>query len=224
MNPTLAMNSDDIAQYLEDHPHFFEEHVDLLAAVRLSSPVLGRAVSLQERQMEVLREKIRIQELHLAELLRVAHENDAISGRFLTWTRSLLSARNDVDLPHVLVSGLKLIFDVPYATLRLWKVAPEFAHTWFAAEVAEDARLFATSLEGPFCGPNHDFEVTAWLDEAPDTKSVALLPLRVAADSNAFGLLVLGSSDPARFGADLATDFLSDIGATSSAALGCLLV
>jgi uncharacterized protein YigA (DUF484 family) len=218
------MNPDDIASYLQDHPHFFEQQAELLAAIRLTSPVLGRAVSLQDRPLEVLREKIRVQELHLAELLRVAHDNDAIGERFQRWTRALLAARNDVDLPHVLVSGLKSIFDVPHATLRLWQVAPEFAHTWFAAAVAEDARLFANSLEGPFCGPNHDFEVTAWLaDEAASTQSVALLPLRAPAGGNAFGLLLLGSPDAARFSADMATDFLAEIGATASAALACLL-
>ena len=188
--------------------------------VRLTSPVLGRAVSLQERQMEVLREKIRTQELHLAELLRVAQDNDAIGVRFQDWTRALLQARNDVDLPHVLTSGLQSIFSVPHATLRLWNVAPAFAHTWFAAPVSEDARIFSNSLDAPFCGPNHDFEVCAWLEDATPVQSVALLPLRSEGGSGeTFGLLLLGSPDPARFGSNMATDFLSRIGITASAAL-----
>jgi len=41
--------------------------------------------------------------------------------------------------------------------------------------------------------------------------------------ADTFGLLVLGSSDPQRFAAGMATDFLSEIGATASAALACLL-
>lgn len=223
MSTIHSMNSDDIARYLADNPHFFEEHAELLSAVRLSSPLLGRAVSLQERQMEVLREKIRAQELHLAELLRVAHDNDAIGVRFQDWTRALLLARNDVDLPHVLTSGLQSVFAVPHATLRLWQVALPFAHAWFAAPVSEDARIFANSLDLPFCGPNHDFEVTGWLEDAGAVQSLALLPLRTAAAADTFGLLVLGSPDPERFSADMATDFLSSIGATASAALACLL-
>lgn len=217
------MNSDDVARYLEDNPHFFEEHAELLSAVRLSSPLLGRAVSLQERQMEVLREKIRVQELHLAELLRVAQDNDAIGQRFQDWTRTLLLARNDVDLPHVLCAGLQSIFSVPQATLRLWNVAPAFAHTWFAVPASEDARIFSNSLDTPFCGPNNDFEVAAWLEEAATIQSLALLPLRAEAGAEAFGLLVLGSPDAERFSADMATDFLSRIGVTASAALACLL-
>ncbi|MGB7481980.1 MAG: DUF484 family protein [Burkholderiaceae bacterium] len=218
-----TMNSDDVARYLEDHPQFFEEHAELLSAVRLTSPVLGRAVSLQERQMEVLREKVRAQELHLAELLRVAQDNDAINQRFDDWARELLLARNDVDLPHALTTGLQSIFAVPHATLRLWNVAPSFAHAWFAAPASEDAQLFASSLDAPFCGPNNDFEVAGWLEDAAQVRSLALLPLRGADGGDAFGLLVLGSPDPERFGADMATDFLARIGATASAALACLL-
>lgn len=223
MTPPHTMNSDDIACYLEDNPHFFEQHAELLSAIRLTSPVLGRAVSLQERQMEVLREKIRMQELHLTELLRVAQENDAIGERFQRWTRSLLLARNDVDLPHVLAAGLHSIFAVPQVSLRLWNVAPAFAHTWFAAPASEDARLFANGLEGPFCGPNHDFEVTAWLEDSGSIQSLALLPLRTGDSTDTFGLLVLGAPDPERFSADMATDFLARIGDTASAALTCLL-
>lgn len=223
MSTMHSLNSDDVARYLAENPHFFEEHAELLSGVRLTSPVLGRAVSLQERQMEVLREKIRVQELHLAELLRVAQDNDAIGARFQDWTRALLQARNDVDLPHVLTSGLQSIFSVPHATLRLWNVAPAFAHTWFAAPVSDDARIFSNSLEAPFCGPNHDFEVCAWLEDAASVQSVALLPLRGEGRGDAFGLLLLGSPDPQRFGSDMATDFLSRISVTASAALACLL-
>jgi uncharacterized protein YigA (DUF484 family) len=47
------MNSTDIATYLIQNPDFFEEHAELLSAVKLTSPVMGRTISLQERQMEV---------------------------------------------------------------------------------------------------------------------------------------------------------------------------
>ena len=45
--------------YLANTPGFFERHAELLAAVQLTSPHGQRAVSLQERQMEMLREKIK---------------------------------------------------------------------------------------------------------------------------------------------------------------------
>lgn len=220
---TYQLDSNAVADFLSDNPHFFEEHSELLGRVKLTSPVAGRAVSLQERQMEVLRDKIKTHELRLAELLRIAQENDSITQKFHLWTRSLLLARNDVDMPHTLVNGLQSIFNVPHATLRIWGVAEEFAHTWFSAEVSEDARLFCNGLTTPYCGPNQDFEAATWFDEADAVRSIAMLPLRLPDAPDAFGLLVLGSPDPERFSADMATDFLSKIGDTASAALACLL-
>lgn len=220
---TLSLDSTTVAAFLAQHPTFFQDYPELLTSIRLDTPLGGRTVSLQERQMEVLREKIKVLELRLAELMRMGQENDAISDKMQHWTRSLLLARNDVDLPHVLVSQLQTTFGVPHATLRLWGVADAFSHGWFAAPVSADARIFSDSLHAPFCGPNNDFEVASWLEDSTDVKSLAMLPLRVGAAPAAFGLLVLGSPDPGRFTADLATDFLTRISETSSAALTCLL-
>jgi uncharacterized protein len=217
------LDSNAVADYLSDNPYFFEEHSELLAKVKLTSPLAGRTVSLQERQMEVLREKVRLMELRLSDLMRVAQENDAITQKVLLWTRSLLLARNDVDLPHTLINGLQTIFSVPYATLRIWGVAETYSHTWFAAEVSADAKIFCNGLTAPFCGPNQDFEAASWLDEGATIQSIAMLPLRSDGASDAFGLLVLGSPEPERFSADMATDFLAQIGETASAALNCLL-
>ena len=51
---TATLDSSAVASYLADNPNFFEEHAGLLGQVRLLSPLTGKAVSLQERQMEVL--------------------------------------------------------------------------------------------------------------------------------------------------------------------------
>ncbi|NEX61335.1 DUF484 family protein [Noviherbaspirillum galbum] len=220
---TLQVDSQAIADYLADNPHFFEEHSELLSRIKLTSPLAGRTVSLQERQMEVLREKIKGMEMRLSELMRIGQENDAITDKFQLWTRALLLARNDVDLPHTLVNGLQTIFNVPHATLRLWNVGEAFSHTWFAAAVSEDARLFTNGLTVPYCGTNQEFEAAGWFEDAESVHSVAMLPLRVGAAPEAFGLLVLGSPDPQRFSADMATDFLQKIAQTASAALACLL-
>lgn len=220
---TYQLDSNAVADFLSDNPHFFEEHSELLAKVKLTSPVAGRAVSLQERQMEVLRERIKSHELRLAELLRIAQENDTITQKFFAWTRSLLLARNDVDMPYTLINGLQTIFSVPHATVRIWGVSEEFSHTWFAAEVSEDAKIFCNGLTTPYCGPNQDFEAASWIDDAESLQSIAMLPLRASEAPEAFGLLVLGSPDPHRFTADMATDFLSKIGETASAAMTCLL-
>lgn len=220
---TTSLEPDLIAEYLLDHPHFFEEHAELLSTIKLTSPVMGRAVSLQERQMEILREKIKVQELHMADLMRIAQENGEITNKFQQWTRALLLARNDGDLPRTLVDHLKETFHVPQVTVRLWNLNETHADAWFTQSVSEDAQIFANGLHTPFCGPNKEFETVSWLEDAGSVKSVAILPLRGGASTDAFGLLVLGSSDPNRFTADMGTDFLTRISETASAALACLL-
>ncbi len=220
---TAQPDSDTVARYLAENPEFFEEHAELFGQLKLTSPLGARTVSLQERQMEVLREKIKNLELRFANLVRIAQENEDITSKFHAWVTTLLTARNDVDLPHGLVESLRTVFQVPHATLRLWGAADEYSHTWFSAAVSADVRLFTGSLNTPYCGPNQDFEAANWLEDGAAVQSLALVPLRREDNGETFGLLVMGSPDPQRFTADMATDFLAKIGETSSAALTCLL-
>ena len=53
-----GITEDDIAGYLANTPGFFDRHAALLASVQLTSPHGTRAVSLQERQVDMLRERI----------------------------------------------------------------------------------------------------------------------------------------------------------------------
>ncbi|RJG14720.1 DUF484 family protein [Massilia cavernae] len=216
---TASLDSTAVATFLADNPTFFQEHAGLLGQVKLSSPLTGKTVSLQERQMEVMRDKYKALELRMAELVRTAEENAAIANRFHGWTRALLRARRDAALPRLLVDGLKQHFGVPQATLRLWNLAPEHAGSWFAKGVSDDAPIFANSLLAPYCGSNHDFEAVRWLDDAAAVQSTVILPLRSANGAAAFGLLIMGSEDPQRFTSSMATDFLTHIGETASAAL-----
>ena len=64
-----------------------------------------------------------------------------------------------------------------------------------------------------------------WLEDAGTVLSLALLPLRPVGTGagQAFGMLVLGSPDPQRFHAGMATDFLERIAELASAALSRLL-
>ena len=71
----------DIANYLANNPAFFERHAELLASVQLTSPHGQRAVSLQERQMEMLRDRIKGLEKKIVEMIRNSQDNGAIADR-----------------------------------------------------------------------------------------------------------------------------------------------
>ncbi len=207
-----------VADYLQQHPEFFERHPDLLAGLKLTTSLGGRTVSLQERQMEILRDKIRQLELKLATLVRNAGSNDVIMSNFHQWILRLLADSEMADLPERLLRSLKESFDVPAASLRLWNLKPGYADTWFAADAGE-ATAYANREIAPRCGPAADKPGIPWLDSSTTIQSAALVPLRKRGIDQSFGLLVLGSPDPRRFAAELATDFLMRIGEIASARL-----
>ncbi len=220
------ITEDDIAQYLANTPEFFERHAELLTSVVLTSQHGQRAVSLQERQAEMLREKIKGLEQHIMEIVRNGSENAAIADKVQQWARRMLAVRNAADLVQVVQDGLQALIDVPKVTLRLWDVAPGWEEAPWAQGVSEDVRSFATSLTMPFCGPNLGFEAIGWLPQSAQVRSVALLPMRPGAmddaDAPAFGLLVLASDDAARFDSTMGTDFLTRMAELASAALARL--
>ena len=216
MNP---ITEDDIAQFLIHTPDFFERHAELLSAVQLTSPHGGRAVSLQERQAEMLREKIKLLELRLMEMMRHGNENMLIADKVQRWARQMFLVGRPVDLPTALLAGLQSQFVVPQAALKLWDVAEVYAQEPFAQGASEDARSLASSLSAPYCGVNSGFDVLHWLEEPERVQSLALLPLRAAPQEAAFGLLVLASPDSQRYQAGMATDFLERIGELAAAAL-----
>ena len=220
--PIPPITEDDIAQYLANSPDFFERHASLLAAVQLTSPHGGRAVSLQERQAEMLREKIRGLELKSADMVRHSRENTAIADKLQLWTRALLRVREAHELPSVVATELAGQFGVPQVAIKVWGVSPEFTGLDFARGASDDAQTFASSLSLPYCGPNPGLEAAQWLVDPEAANSLALIPLRVGASPEAFGLLVLASADPQRFAADMGTDFLERIGELASAALARL--
>ena len=86
MNP---ITEDDIANYLANTPDFFERHAQLLAAVQLTSPHGNRAVSLQERQAEMLREKIKALEHRIMDMVSHGNENMIIADRLHRWARNM---------------------------------------------------------------------------------------------------------------------------------------
>ena len=214
----------DIAEYLINNPGFFERHAELLGSVQLRSPHGNRAVSLQERQMEMLRERIKGLEMKIVEMIRNGQENVAIADRLHRWTRRLLVTTDLQALPQALTEELRHQFLIPQVAVRLWGLPTEravlLAEHDFAWPVSEDVRNFAGSLTAPFCGANHGFEAAGWLEDAATVQSLAMIPLRQG--DEAFGLLVLGSPDPTRYSADMGTEFLMRIGDTASAALARL--
>jgi len=220
-----AITEDDIANYLANAPDFFERHAELLAAVQLTSPHSNRAVSLQERQATLLRDKIKALETRTMDMIRHGNENAMLSDKLVQWARTLFLTADPLDLPGRMADEIEAQFLVPQVAIKVWGVSPVFAQADFALGVNEDTQRFAASLTEPFCGVNSGFEVVNWLGSPSDVKSLAILPLRaglIGSTEAAFGMLVLASPDAQRFNSTMGTDFLARLAELASAALSPL--
>jgi uncharacterized protein YigA (DUF484 family) len=206
MNP---ITEDDIANYQANTPDIFERH----------------AVSLQERQAEMLRDKIKVLEHRVMDMIRHGNENVLIADKLQRWARNLFLTLDARDLPQQITGEIRAQFMVPQVAMRIWDVRAEYAEEIFAAGVTDDAKTFASSLTSPYCGVNSGFEAVSWLGDPDVALSVALIPLRVGPANGtapAFGMLVLASPDPQRFHDGMGTDFLERIAELAGASLSRL--
>ena len=75
------LTAEQVAEFLKRNPGFFEQNVDILTNLQIPHPHGGRAVSIGERQLLALREKSKILEDKLHELIQFGEENDALSAK-----------------------------------------------------------------------------------------------------------------------------------------------
>jgi uncharacterized protein len=218
---------EEIARYLTDHPEFFDQYADLLALVTIPDPHTGRAISITERQLFSLRDKVRTLESKLAELIGFGEENDAISDKVHQMTVAMMAATDHAGVSRALHAHLGGAFAVPHVGLRLWGIGSADVLAAGASRdflpVSDTLKSFASALRRPYCGPSAGQDACAWFNDfAPHLKSMVQIPLNVPGGA-CFGLLVLASEDPYRFYPDLGTLYLERIGALAAAAFGRVL-
>ena len=88
------MTAEEVAQFFRTHPQFFDQHPELLESIFVPHPYGGRAIPLAERQILSLREKAKLLEGKLAELIRFGEANDAISEKVHRLALGLAAARD----------------------------------------------------------------------------------------------------------------------------------
>lgn len=202
------MRAEDVEQFLQNNPQFFEEHAEMLTQISLPHPHGGRTISLSERQLLALREKNKELEKRLRELIAYAEDNDALQHKVHEFVLALFAARDLATLQEMIPHLLRDIFAIPHAVLRLWQVTPP------SAEVL----AFADAQVQPVCLHHAAHDTAAWFGEhAAQLHSYAYLPLH--AGSETVGLLVMASEDKQRFYPEMGTVFLQRIAEAVSSAL-----
>ena len=212
------LTAEQVAEFLKRNPGFFEQNVDILTNLQIPHPHGGRAVSIGERQLLALREKSKILEDKLHELIQFGEENDALSAKVHRLACRVIEAPSLDAVLDTLYLDLLDHFAVPHVAVRLWNVAEENPDTKEFAAVAVEMRQFVEQMSAPYCGQHAVYESQAWFGEAAaHLKSFALMPL--ARDELCFGVVALASEDPKRFYAEMGTLYLARIGELLSHAL-----
>ena len=210
------MTPEAVANYLKQHPEFFEEHADFLATMVIPHPHGGRAISISERQILSLREKGKQLEGKLRELIDFGEENDAIGEKLHRLTLVLMAARDAETVIEAMYFNLREDFAVPHTVLRLWPAGGHPQLPEFAA-VSAEAREFAESLANPYCSPRAMVDTAAWYGEqSSPLRSFAYVALK---SERVFGLLAMASEDVQRFYPEMGTLYLKRLGELASAAL-----
>lgn len=229
------MKAEEVAQFLNQHPEFFEDYAEMLAEVVIPHPHGGRAIPISERQILSLREKSRRLEAKLGELIRFGEQNDAITDKLHRMTLALLGAHDVAGALHVLEFNLREDFAVPHVAIRIWgleegaqgragssvetRAGEPLGSSADSPEQAAsaEARAFTEGLNAPYCSAHAMVDTAAWFGEAaPHLRSYAYVPLR---REQVVGLLALASEDPQRFYPEMGTLYLRRLGEIAAAAI-----
>ncbi|HRK78466.1 MAG: hypothetical protein B7X91_11140 [Hydrogenophilales bacterium 17-64-11] len=208
-----------IAEFLTRHPNFFNDFPTLLADLHIPHPHGTHAVSMSERQLIAMRDKVRMLENKLAELIQFGEENDGISEKLHALTLALVTASVPQDVTAALAIHLRDGFAVPHHALRAWTLTGEPV-PGLGDPVSQAVRDSVAGMSHPVCGALAVNEASGWFGEvSPHLRSFACIPLRPAPAAAPIGLLVLASEEAKRFYPGMGTLYLERLSQLVGAAL-----
>lgn len=201
----------DIKDYLRDNPEFFVKHVELLETITLPH-ASGRAISLIERQVSVLRERNQDMRGRLSHLLESARANDKLFEKTKRLVLFLLDSR---DLPSVvdrLYESLGSDYQLDHFSLILLADNARLPVTPAKVVSLNEAQKYVGTLlksNHPVCGVLRNEELKFLFGEqAQQVGSVAAVPLT---HGETYGILAMGNKDPNYYRSSMGTQFLTYI-------------
>lgn len=216
---TPRLDPQAIADYLAQHPNFFNEFPTLLAELNIPHPHGTHAVSMSERQLIAMRDKVRVLENKLAELIQFGVDNDAISEKLHAMALAMVTATQPQDITAALDIHLRDGFAVPHHALRVWTLLGE-PMPGLDGPTPQSVRDAVAAMPHSACGPLAVPEAAAWFGElAPHLRAFACIPLRPAPGAAPLGLLVLASEEAKRFYPGMGTLYLDRLSQLVGAAL-----
>ena len=206
----MKLGSEEVAQYLKQHPQFFDEYADMLSDIYVPHPHGGRAIPISQRQIVTLRDNNQILQDKLRELVKFGEENDVIGEKIHHLSIKLLTFPHLNDLLNDLNSILQDNFSIPHVALRLWDIDFDSLEISKFISTNTEIHTMTNSLLRPYCGPQLIDEIKHWFGEgATNLRSFSMIPLKT---KQTIGLLVLASEEPQRFYPEMGTLYLQRIG------------
>ncbi len=212
-----------LTNLLRTYPDFLQRHPELLTLLDVPHHASG-ASSLIERQVSLLRDKLKKTEHKLDNLIDIARENERLAQSRHRLAVNLVGARDLDEVVSMVLDETSNELDAEFAECRLITDDQQLLESRPQLYVDKNSvQAFAMMLKhrNPVCGRSSD-EQKQFLfgDHADAVASAAIIPL-VAGEE--LGLLGLGSSDKHRFQASMGTDFLRQMGELVSASLAVQL-
>ena len=143
------MTANEIAEYLRDHPGFFNDHPELLAEIEVPH-ASGDAVSLVEKQVAILREQNEQTRKQMHELIEIARQNEELARRMHKLALTLMDAAEPNDIFSTLYDNLRRNFRADYVAVRVF-AGPAFIDTYageeFAGRDIKEQSLFKSMID-----------------------------------------------------------------------------
>ncbi len=217
---TVADEDRTLLQALRRNKDIFKRHPELLEGLDLPH-IAGGATSLIEYQVRQLRVRNSKLQRTLKTLMSNARTNESLSARMHQLCVSLLAAQNVVDALGQVYGATQDSFNADLTAIRLYCAAPpgergcgEFVGRDGASSVTIDECIAHAK---PVCGMLGDDTLQLLFKErAGEAGSCALVALNGVRWR---GVLALAAKDPKRFGPNVGTIFLVQLGELVSHAL-----
>jgi len=206
---TDAIDPDAVVTFLRRYPQFFEDHPNLLKKLHLSHES-GEAISLIERQNQILRQENRQLTDRLNHFIHVAQRNDRLFLQLQRLILELLPETQLDDLVSTVQRGLLRDFDVHETAVILFDHKPGDGDGWLQTSKSQFADAYpAVIYDGKaVCGALDPTSIQL-LFAGTDVGSVAVAPL--TRDDEVVGVLALGHSSTEHFRHGVDTLFLTHL-------------
>ena len=192
-----------VAQWLLSTPGFFDRHPELLAQIELAHTHNGKAISLQEKQMALLRNQNRDLNQRLSEMLRFGTENDRTQSLMIDWIEGLLVTNQRTQAIESITSGLNQLFEIGKV-----EIIP-------LAQVSEN--LNAQLQKAAICGDISLAKDLVQADLLLESGSIILTLLNY--QETALGVLLMASPNLNKFTPQMGLNYVHQLAQIAAAAL-----